>query len=164
MAVERMRTNSPVARLVPMLRRLIYISRSLIGADPNGIAAIVSSSIRRNANDDVTGMLWADGRNFAQVIEGDSGAVAQCMGRIRTDLRHADIDVLFDRQVASRQFGRWSMRRAGDDEASAYGNAFMIGLALNSPTAPAERLYQIVLASDGHSAGQRCGPGEASDA
>ncbi|SFO10609.1 BLUF domain-containing protein [Sphingomonas sp. OK281] len=131
-----------------MLRRIIYISKSRMGPDPSGIAAIVSSSISRNAKTDVTGMLWADGHHFAQVLEGDPSAVEQTMGRIRTDLRHADIEVLFDRQVSSRQFGQWSMRRAADDEESARGSAFIIGFALNIPTAPAQRLYQIVLASD----------------
>lgn len=120
-----------------------------MGHNPNEIAAIVSSSIRRNAEADVTGMLWAGGHYFAQVVEGGPAAVEQTMGRIRADPRHTDIEVLFDRQVSSRQFGRWSMRRAADDDASAYGSAFMIGFALRIPTAPAERLYKIILASDG---------------
>jgi hypothetical protein len=121
-----------------MFRRVIYISRSLIGADPDGIAAIVSSSVRWNAKVDVTGMLWADGQSFAQVIEGDDDAVGQTMDRIRS--------------VRSRQFGSWSMRRAGADEASAQGTAFIIGFAMGQRTASAKRLYQIVLASDGHGA------------
>lgn len=120
-----------------------------MGLNPSEIEAIVSSSISCNATTDVTGMLWADGHHFAQVIEGNPTAVEQTMGRIRTDARHADIEVLFDRQVSSRQFGQWSMRRATDDEESALGSAFIIGFALSIPTAPAERLYQIVLASDG---------------
>jgi hypothetical protein len=132
-----------------MLRRLIYISRSLIGADPAGIDEIVFSSIRRNAAADVTGMLWADGRNFAQVIEGAGDQVKLTMERIRTDRRHTDIVELLDRPILSRQFGNWSMRRAGDDEASAPGTAFMIGFAMGERTMPAKRMYEIVVASDG---------------
>ena len=135
-----------------MFRRVIYISRSLIGADPDGIAAIVSSSVRWNAKVDVTGMLWADGQSFAQVIEGDDDAVGQTMDRIHADARHTAIDLLVDRSVRSRQFGSWSMRRAGADEASAQGTTFMIGFAMGQRTALAKRLYQIVLASDGHGA------------
>ncbi len=135
-----------------MFRRVIYISRSLIGADPDGIAAIVSSSVRWNVEVDVTGMLWADGQSFAQVIEGNDDAVGQTMDRIRADRRHTAIDCLLDRPVRSRQFGSWSMRRAGTDDASAQGTIFMIGFAMGQETASAERLYQIVLASDGHGA------------
>ncbi len=37
-------------------------------------------------------MLWANGENFAQVIEGDPDNVGRTMGRIRADRRHTDID------------------------------------------------------------------------
>jgi hypothetical protein len=132
-----------------MLHRLIYISRSLIGADPEAIDAIVTSSIKRNAAVEVTGMLWADGRNFAQVFEGAGDQVKLTMERIRTDRRHTDIVELVDRPVSSRQFGGWSMRRADDDEASAHGTTFMIGFAMGERTMAAKRLYDIVVASDG---------------
>jgi hypothetical protein len=142
-------TESAIIRSNLMLHRLIYISRSLIGADPAGIDAIVFSSVKRNAAAEVTGMLWADGRNFAQVLEGTSDQVKLTMERIRTDRRHTDIVELLDRPVLSRQFGSWAMRRAGDDEASAHGTTFMIGFAMGERTKPAERLYKIIVASDG---------------
>jgi hypothetical protein len=146
-------TGSGIIRSNLMLHRLIYISRSLIGADPTGIDAIVFSSVKRNAAAEVTGMLWADGQNFAQVIEGTSDQVQLTMERIRTDHRHTDIVELLDRPVLSRQFGSWSMRRAGDDEASAHGTTFMVGFAMGERTVAAKRLYEIVIASDclGHS-------------
>ncbi|WP_380784313.1 BLUF domain-containing protein [Sphingomonas sp. R86520] len=131
-----------------MLRRLIYISRSMIGADPKQVEAIVSTSIRRNAPLELTGMLWADGESFAQVIEGDPHRLEQTMDRIRIDRRHLDIEVLLDRSVASRQFGNWSMRQAVDDEASAHASTFMIGFAMGERTNLANRLYEIVLESD----------------
>jgi len=132
-----------------MLRRIVYISRSLIGADPDGLEAILSSSIRRNAEVAVTGMLWVANDNFAQVIEGDPGSVGRTMDRIRADRRHTNIEVLLDRSVLSRQFGSWSMQRASDDAASAHGTTFMIGFALGERTPSAKRLYEIVLGSDG---------------
>jgi hypothetical protein len=131
-----------------MFRRIIYISRSLIGADPEEIAAIVSSSIRWNAEVAVTGMLWANGKSFAQVIEGGADEIGLTMDRIRTDRRHTDIEVLLDRAIVSRQFGAWSMRRAGDDDASAHGTTFMIGFAIGGRTASARCLYDIVMSSD----------------
>ncbi len=44
------------------------------------------------------------------------------------------------------------MRMTGNDEASAHGTTFMIGFAMSQRTVSAERLYQIVLASDGQGA------------
>jgi hypothetical protein len=132
-----------------MIRRIIYVSRSLIGADPDGIADIVSSSVRWNTEVGVTGMLWADGSGFAQVFVGAPDKAGATMDRIRTDWRHTDINVLLDREILSRQFGSWSMRRAGDDEASTHGTAFLMGFARGERTRAAQRLYDVVLATGG---------------
>jgi hypothetical protein len=132
-----------------MIRRIIYVSRSLISAEPAGIDAIVSSSIKWNSEFRVTGMLWANGVHFAQVLEGEADNVRSTMDRILNDRRHADIDVLLDRAVMSRQFGNWSMRRAANDDASTHGTAFMLGFASGERTASTQRLYETILASDG---------------
>jgi hypothetical protein len=133
-------TNRGSARWVVM-RRLIYISRSLI--DACDITSIMSASIVRNEHVGITGMLWAADGYFAQVLEGDAKQVEATMSRIRADHRHTDINVLLDREVMSRQFGDWSMRYADDGEAT----AFMIGFALGHRTAGAQRLYEIIVAS-----------------
>ena len=93
-------------------------------------------------------MLWADGKSFAQVIEGGSQEVGLTMDRIRIDRRHTDVELLLDRAIVSRQFGNWSMRRAGDDDASAHGTTFMIGFAIGERKASARRLYEIVMSCD----------------
>ena len=62
---KSMGLNFQISRLDQMLRRVIYISRSSIGADPQEIEAVISSSIRWNTEAEVTGMLWADGESFA---------------------------------------------------------------------------------------------------
>jgi hypothetical protein len=124
----------------------------MIGADPKKIEDIVSSSIRYNTELEVTGMLWADGNSFAQVIEGNCDNVGRTMGRICADRRHIDIEVLVDRSVLSRQFGNWSMRQAADDAPSAHATTFMIGFAIGERTASTKRLYDIVVGSDSHGA------------
>ncbi len=130
------------------MHRIIYVSRSLIVGNPREIDAIVATSIAWNNTAGVKGMLWFDGASFAQVIEGDPDQVEMTMDRIRSDPRHTDIEVLLDRSVLSRQFGSWSMRCAGSDEASAHGTSFMIGFAMGERTASSKRLYEIVLSSD----------------
>jgi hypothetical protein len=92
-------------------------------------------------------MLWSDGAGFAQVIEGDPDNVELTMDRIRSDRRHTDIDVVLDRDFLSRQFGNWSMRRAGKDAVGTQGTAFLLGFALSQSTAAARRLYDVVFAS-----------------
>jgi hypothetical protein len=130
-----------------MLRRIIYISKSLIGGDHEGIDAIVSSSIRRNGEAGVTGMLWADGENFAQVIEGEHDQVGMTMDRICADRRHTAVELILDRMITTRQFGSWSMRRGSDDDEAAMGTAFIIGFAIGKRTVSARRLYDIVEAN-----------------
>lgn len=131
-----------------MLRRLIYVSRSLIGADSAALEAIISASVQCNAQVGVTGVLWfADGK-FAQVLEGEHNEIERAMDRIRSDPRHTEIVILLDRTVSSRQFGTWSMRRSGPEEACSHSTTFMIGFALGSPTDAAKQLYNIIMSSD----------------
>jgi hypothetical protein len=130
------------------MRRIIYTSRPLTKADLAELDAIVAESIARNTKAGITGMLWSDGANFAQVIEGDYDEVGATMDRIRADPRHTDIEVVLDRAVVSRQFGNWAMRRADDNEASTPITTFLLGFALGERTASAKRLYEIIIATE----------------
>ncbi|RYD21728.1 MAG: BLUF domain-containing protein [Spirochaetia bacterium] len=133
-------TNFSSARSTVM-RRLIYTSKALV--DAHAVAQIMATSIRRNAEADITGMLWTADDCFAQVLEGAHHDVGTTFGRIRYDRRHEGVQILLDREVSSRQFGSWSMREADDGEAT----AFMLGFALSQHTPAAARLHQIVLGS-----------------
>ncbi|MBD8620443.1 BLUF domain-containing protein [Sphingomonas sp. CFBP 13728] len=130
------------------MRRIIYTSRPLTEANLAELDAIVAESIARNTKVGITGMLWSDGANFAQVIEGDHDEVGATMDRIRSDPRHTDIEVVLDRAVVSRQFGNWAMRRADDGEASTPSTTFLLGFALGERTASAKRLYEIIIATE----------------
>lgn len=131
------------------MRRIIYTSRSLTKGDPAELDAIVAESIAWNTKAGITGMLWSDGANFAQVIEGGHDEVGATMDRIRADPRHTDIEVALDRAVSSRQFGTWAMRRADAGQASTPSTTFMLGFALRERTACAKRLYEIIIATEG---------------
>jgi hypothetical protein len=52
------------------MRRIIYTSRSLIEGNLAELDAIMAESTAWNTTAGITGMLWSDGANFAQVIEG----------------------------------------------------------------------------------------------
>jgi hypothetical protein len=131
------------------MRRIIYTSRPLTKGDLAELDAIVAESIARNTKAGITGMLWSDGANFAQVIEGGHDEVGATMDRIRADPRHTDIEVVLDRSVVSRQFGNWAMRRADDGEASTPSTTFLLGFALGERTASAKRLYKNIMAFEG---------------
>ncbi|RZL20316.1 MAG: BLUF domain-containing protein [Sphingomonas sp.] len=130
------------------MRRIIYISRSLTKGGFAELDTIVAASTVSNTKNGITGILWSDGANFAQVIEGGHDEVGATFDRIRADPRHTDIDVVLDRAVVSRQFGAWAMRRADHREASTPGTTFLLGFALGERTPSAKRLYEIIIATE----------------
>jgi hypothetical protein len=125
------------------MHRLIYISRSLIGTVPGALDAIVIGSAARNQEHGITGMLWSDGVSFAQVLEGEQQDIAETMGRIRADPRHSEIEVVLDRAIARRMFGRWAMVLSDTASESTAETAFLLGFAAGQGTPLAKRLYDI---------------------
>lgn len=93
--------------------QLIYIS-SAVGAPV--MADILSVSCRNNARDDVSGLLYTDGRRFLQALEGPEAAVEAAYARISADPRHRAVVILSRRTVDTREFGQWQMaeRRPGE--------------------------------------------------
>ena len=117
------------------LFRLVYCSRNTIPADQDdqatGIAHILTASRTNNARDGVTGaLLYSDGC-FAQVLEGDLGAVQRTFERIQRDPRHGHVIVLEARRAEARIFGLWDMALAEPTEPAKA--AAILGLALAEP-------------------------------
>ena len=129
------------------MHRLIYISRSLIGNDPDALDALVDRSAACNQERGVTGMLWSDDASFAQVLEGEHEAVAETMKSIRADTRHTDIEVILDRPIEKRMFGHWAMVLPNAGVESTAQTAHLIGFAAGEGTPLARRLYDIVMAA-----------------
>lgn len=96
--------------------QLMYISSVRAGTDA-AIAPILMASRRNNDRDCITGLLYADGRRFLQVLEGPQEAVERSFARIQADPRHCAIVVLSRRVIAAREFGDWAMahRTPGED-------------------------------------------------
>ena len=91
-----------------VLRRLIYASEAT--HDQNGnLAEIIRTSQTNNGLDGITGLLWTDGRQYVQVIEGAAEAVDAVLARICGDARHHNLQVLSDLSVEGRAFTYWSM-------------------------------------------------------
>lgn len=86
--------------------QLVYISSAVGQVDGEAVLAV---SRRNNARDGLTGLLYADGRRFLQVLEGERAAVEWAYQRIAIDPRHRALVVLSQRDVAEREFGPWEM-------------------------------------------------------
>ena len=130
------------------MRRVIYISKSKVGSDPAELDAIVTRSSSLNDAAGITGMLWSNDTCFAQVLEGEHDAVGAAMDRIRADARHSDVDVVFDRAITRRLFGKWAMIRADGRSDTMAGTAFLVGFAMGERTVSAQQLYDIIVSSE----------------
>jgi hypothetical protein len=73
---------------------------------------ILSASRVRNAEDNVSGVLFHDRKSFFQVLEGARSDVADCVLRISGDTRHRRMQVLFSAPSMTQIFSNWGMARA----------------------------------------------------
>ncbi len=105
------------------LIRLVYASRSTFepgprhqGLDPS-VARILAKSRRNNAKKKIVGaLLFGDGC-FLQCLEGEPETVTELYRKIEADRRHRDVSVLYQRPIAQRSFGAWSMKYVPGDDA-----------------------------------------------
>jgi hypothetical protein len=91
------------------MHRVIYRSRVARQVRFADAEAIARAAAERNQRVQITGLLLYTPSYFLQVLEGEQGAIRKTMQRIARDVRHADIQVLDEREVAAREFGNWGM-------------------------------------------------------
>jgi hypothetical protein len=83
---------------------------------------------------DLTGLLLHKDDRFVQVLEGREQVVRQLFATIQQDARHQAINILFEGDIAQREFADWSMgfRELQDgDLLGLYGREKPLGRALN---------------------------------
>lgn len=88
--------------------QLIYVSDLSPGQEKE-LPGILDTSVRRNGQDGITGMLLYAGGNIMQVLEGEEGAVRCTYERISRDPRHRNITLLSEEIIAARDFSDWRM-------------------------------------------------------
>jgi len=88
---------------------LIYVSTSVKLLNDEELLGILKTSRENNLSKEVTGLLLYKGGNFMQVLEGPDEAVEALYEKIKTDLRHKDVNVLSREQISARQFPAWEM-------------------------------------------------------
>ncbi len=129
------------------MHRVIYVSRSLIGDQPDALRAIVQHAAARNQAAGVTGMLWSDGDHFVQALEGSEADVSATMQRILADRRHYSIEIAEARTIQTPRFGAWSMIEAGESAVGDECGVFLVGLASMASTPAKKRLREVVIRS-----------------
>lgn len=71
-----------------MLERMVMVSRAAPGTSLEAVFSIIRAAHPRNVLAGLTGaLLYLDG-SFVQVLEGQPGALAEALDRIRDDQRH----------------------------------------------------------------------------
>ena len=103
--------------------KVVYCSRSSLRHRENGgldeIRRILARSRDNNREANVSGALVFNAGCFAQVLEGERGAVERIYERIACDPRHRALTVLQSGSGGPRDFADWSMAYAGSvDEAA----------------------------------------------
>jgi len=91
------------------LTRLVYVSRKTPDCKLEDVVSILDSSRRRNAAEQITGLLCFTNDYFLQCLEGSKRAVNTVYRRILNDPRHSDVLLLHYQEAAIRDFGDWSM-------------------------------------------------------
>lgn len=92
------------------MRHYVYISTAA-ALDDSDIEAILISSQRNNALNELTGFLIYNGRNFLQLLEGPEAALRSLMTRLARDPRHNGIVAMADVPITARSFASWDMKQ-----------------------------------------------------
>lgn len=93
------------------IRQLIYISELTAATRPDDVLAdIHASSLRNNAQRQVSGCLLYSKGHFLQLLEGPEQSIEQLFGIISSDGRHVRVRVLHDAPAHDRLFEGWEMR------------------------------------------------------
>lgn len=99
--------------------RLKYVSRMAKPLTDAEVDQITARAAAKNAAMEVTGVLFASGGLFVQVLEGPEDAVMILYEAISEDPRHKDVLLLdLERPVTQRLFPDWHMRRLSIDAES----------------------------------------------
>jgi len=104
--------------------QIVYTSKARSDVNDAQIVDIHSIALSNNAQRGITGMLLYTKGTFLQVIEGEADTIDRLMGKIKSDTRHYDVQVVVRNSIKHREFRNWSMgyRRLEDADAKALLN------------------------------------------
>lgn len=90
--------------------RILYHSLLSAPSHIHGIANISKVAREYTQKAGITGLLMFDGERFCEYLEGSLGPMQALLARIRTDVRHTQMQVLYESHgPQARLFAQWSM-------------------------------------------------------
>ena len=88
---------------------LIYASTAAKALTERQLGDLLTKARQNNIKLDITGMLIYTGGHFIQVLEGEEDMVKKLYNSIRKDTRHKDVIVIYEGELAERQFANREM-------------------------------------------------------
>ena len=90
-------------------RRLIYTSQPVKQFSGPELIRLLHDARAYNSIDDICGVLLHRHGYFLQVIEGGIEPIENLLSRLRKDVRHKNIVIIYDGMVGRRVFSNWDM-------------------------------------------------------
>lgn len=92
------------------MRRIIYTSRAAPELDRAELIRLLYHARVANEARELSGVLLHSHGRFLQVLEGRTWKLFATFEKIRRDLRHRDVEVLWERSIPEATFAAWPMR------------------------------------------------------
>ena len=91
------------------LSELLYVSEAVTPLCLNDLLLIQEHAIRKNARQNITGILLHSEGQLVQFLEGEFTAVNELYQVIERDRRHTQVKMLYHRPSLGRLFASWHM-------------------------------------------------------
>lgn len=92
------------------LQQLAFRSEGTSVADAlGGLLEILDSAQRRKSKAGLTGAIAVSGARYFHVLEGDAEVIGETLGRIESDARHSQVQVVGRKPIGARSFRAWSL-------------------------------------------------------
>ena len=92
------------------------------------ISKILSGAKKNNPSNGITGMMSYNNGYYFQVIEGGDENISELIDAIEKDVRHKDVQTIFDVSVTQRHFPNWSMKLISSLTSNHVFQAFMMDM------------------------------------
>lgn len=91
------------------MNSLVYVSLETHPMTDSDLVDILAVAREKNIKLEITGLLLYRGGFFMQLLEGPEDAVDTLYDRIRRDVRHSDVLLIYKETIVEREFPGWSM-------------------------------------------------------
>ena len=97
------------------LVELTYLSEAVSDMSFLGLMRLLESARIFNQKHGISGILFYDNQQFAQVIEGERANIMKVWKRIQEDKRHHRIELLEIQEISERKYSDWLLRFYGGE-------------------------------------------------